>query len=657
MKQSTKLSSFCRWRCDRLAHVSQFDPVFRRPITAGYDALPIGNGDLAAVLWHPEHLTLMLNKCDISGEASQAARLVLETPRPLTARAGRLETRLSLAEATATVRYTGGEFGTYRVPGDGQGAPTPESSGVWRGVYGPYPKLNPTDLGTVDVSTWIPHGRNVLLLDYAETMPEPHPLKIVLERWVQPRWGDKVRATVKGNLLTLFYAMNNGRSFAVVLAHAGFAGAALVKEAPLRLVLNVPAAASINGRLAVAVVTSEDAADPVAAAEQLARQTLAVDPKKLRTAQCAAWRRFWERFHVDAGHPYADALYHMAFYELGITSLGRRPVKFNGALNLWNERERTWNEGYTFHNQHSTYAPVYAGNHAELADNFHDWLARVRGETGKAAAELFGIDGAYFPEYLSHDFTAASARGWTGPNKEFELAYIVSTGVRACLLLWDRYRYTLDTAFLRTKAYPVIRDVAEFYVNYGKLGEDGLYHVEPSLSWEERPLGRDGHADCAAWRAIFAMVLAAADTLGVDTGRRRIWQERLRHAPPYPLDNGRFSVVMRRDGTPEPTAHFQWQLPNLSSVYPYGVIGIESPRPLRQLAEATFDRYRYNADAGHEYLPVIAARLGRADWWRGALYLFQQFFQNFDQGLFNYYSMVGNKDDRLQLRWDMAELQ
>jgi len=61
----------------------------------------LGNGDLAAVLWQPAHLTWMLNKCDFDLAVPQVARLVIETPRPLADRLGTLESRLSLYEATA----------------------------------------------------------------------------------------------------------------------------------------------------------------------------------------------------------------------------------------------------------------------------------------------------------------------------------------------------------------------------------------------------------------------------------------------------------------------------------------------------------------------------------------------------------------------------
>ena len=113
------------------------------------------------------------------------------------------------------------------------------------------------------------------------------------------------------------------------------------------------------------------------------------------------------------------------------------------------------------------------------------------------------------------------------------------------------------------------------------------------------------------------MAIWAARRLDVDAGRIGVWKERLRRAPPYPVADGLFSVVMRKDGTPEPTDHFQWQDSNLSGVFPYGSIGLGSPAAERRMAEATFARYRYNPDAGHEYLPLIAARLGLAEGWRG----------------------------------------
>ncbi|MBI4025612.1 MAG: hypothetical protein HY360_11580 [Verrucomicrobia bacterium] len=632
-----------RFRLDRNGYFRQFETVFLRPIEKGYDAVAVGNGDLAAIVWQPEHLTWMLNKCDLSGEASQVARLIFQTPTQLSQRLGRLETRLSLAQATATIKYAGGEFGGFQ-------------RGGWRGIREAMPDPKATDFGALSVTGYVPHGRNVLLVEYAEQPGTPQPLAIVFERWTQASWGDDVRVQITGNTAAIIYRLKNGTNYAAMLAFDGFAGAVLAQAAPLKVTLSLPPGREHRGRLAIAVVASHDADDPLAAAAKLATDTLRAHPGRLREDHCAAWSDFWRRFFVDAGHPYLNALYHVNLYQLAITSRGKRPVKFNGALNLWNERDRTWGAPYWCHNQTSVYLPVYAANQIELAENFHDWIVAVRPEAGKAAVKFLNAEGAYYPEVMSHDFQAAPHKDTTKRYMpDDDLRYILSSGTRYALLLWNRYQHSLDRRFLAEKAYPTIRDIAAFYVSYGTRGADGLYHVGPSLSWEARPLGKDAHSDCAAWRAIFPIAIEAATVLSVDKNSIPIWQERLQNAPPYPVQGGRFSVVMRNDDTPERTDHWEGQLPNLSGVFPYGVIGIDAPDSTRRIAEVTFSHYRFNADAGHEFLPVIAARLGNAEWARAALFHYIQSFQVFDQGHFNYYNLWGNKSED-STNWESEHL-
>lgn len=623
------LEDAIRFKPDRAGYVRQFDPIMLRPIVEGGNALPVGNGDLAAVIWQPGDLTVMLNKCDIGG-TSQAARLTVRTPDKLADRVGTLESRLSLYDATASIAYEGG-----KLPQD--------TGGSWRG-RGAAPKPTDKDFGTVKATAYVPNGRNVFLLDYREEAKSAHPVTLIFERWIQNEYGDKVAATVNDKTLAITYAMkekSGAVDYVAVLAFTGFEGATLQQLGPVQTAVNIPAGAVIAGRIAVAVVTKNEAADPLAAATKLAQDTLRADPATLRKEHQAYWQSFWDKLFVDAGHPYLTALYHMSLYELGITSRGRRPVQFNGALNLWNEATRMWGDGYWCHNQSEAYLQVYAANHVELADNFHDWIVRVRPEAMKAAMKYFGVQGAHYPEVMDYNYAVQEP---DKPQQPSGVGYILSSGVRYALMLWNRYQYTLDEAFLRDKAYPVIRDCAEFYVNYAKPGSDGLYHVAPTISWEELPVGRDAHADCAAWRAIFPLAIRTAEQLGVDQNRVPVWKDRLAKAPPWPTQDNLFSVVMRDDGTPEPTDHFQWQLPNLSSVFPYSIIGIGSESSLKKLADDTFVRYRFNADAGHEFLPVIAARLGNAEWWRAAMFQYIQFMQVYDQGLFHYYNIFGNKE-------------
>lgn len=630
-----------RFSTDPADHLPRFDPIFRRPIFDGWNALPIGNGDLAAVFWQPDHLTWMLNKNDVDLAISQMARVTIETPTPLAQRLGRFEGRLSLLEASATLRYRGGEL-----PSDAAGIWPDRAEGDTviadrpvRARHSRFPSPGEADLGSVEVSSFISSGHNALLIDCRERTSVAQPVTIVLERWLQPEWGEGLEVAVADDALTLTYVTAAGITFSVALVTADAHGAKPRVESPVRLSLAFPPATDVGLRIAVAVVTSRETGDPRSASLALARRTL--QSTTIRQAHEDAWRAFWDASFVDAGHPYLNALYHVALYQLGICSRGRFPVKFNGALNLWHELPRDWGPNFWCHNESSVFLPVYAANHIELADALHTWIVEMLPRAQEAARTFHGASGAFYHEVMTPTY---AIRAEDGPA-EWEIGLILSSGVRYALLLWDRYRYSLDEAFLRERAYPVIRACAEFYQACARRGEDDRCHIGPALSWEARPAGTDTHADCAAWRAIFTTVIAAADVLGNETAETlAVWRDLLARAPAYPSDGRIFSIVIRDDGRPEPADHWQWQMPQLSGVFPYSVMGVDSPQEVRRMAEQTFLRYRFTADAGHEYFPVIAARLGNAEWWRAAMFAYIQFFQTFDQGLFHYYNIHGNRN-------------
>ena len=61
MTNKATLEQTVRFRLDRQGYIKQFNPRFQKPIQHGKDAIPVGNGDFAAVAWQPEHLTWTLS--------------------------------------------------------------------------------------------------------------------------------------------------------------------------------------------------------------------------------------------------------------------------------------------------------------------------------------------------------------------------------------------------------------------------------------------------------------------------------------------------------------------------------------------------------------------------------------------------------------------
>ena len=99
------------------------------------------------------------------------------------------------------------------------------------------------------------------------------------------------------------------------------------------------------------------------------------------------------------------------------------------------------------------------------------------------------------------------------------------------LHLWEHYAYGLDEAFLRERAYPVLKEAAEFFLDY--LVEHpkypGMLVTGPSGSPENRYVLPDGTVgalcmgpamDTQILRELFGRVIEAGELLGVDEAFR-----------------------------------------------------------------------------------------------------------------------------------------
>lgn len=93
-------------------------------------------------------------------------------------------------------------------------------------------------------------------------------------------------------------------------------------------------------------------------------------------------------------------------------------------------------------------------------------------------------------------------------------------GAWLSLHAWDHYAFTLDTAFLRRRAWPILHDAAQFYLDY--LADDGNGHLVtgPSLSPENKYLLPDGSAHSLVMGPTMDMeIIRELFTRTLDAGR------------------------------------------------------------------------------------------------------------------------------------------
>jgi hypothetical protein len=105
---------------------------------------------------------------------------------------------------------------------------------------------------------------------------------------------------------------------------------------------------------------------------------------------------------------------------------------------------------------------------------------------------------------------------------------------------WDEWDYGGDINFLRNECYPMMKELTLFYAAYAKKGDDGYYHVIPSVqeeSWGIYPefsRNKDVISSLCMFRWALTRAADAAGLLGVDADLAEQWRQVAAGIPPYP---------------------------------------------------------------------------------------------------------------------------
>ena len=190
-----------------------------------------------------------------------------------------------------------------------------------------------------------------------------------------------------------------------------------------------------------------------------------------------------------------------------------------------------WHSNFNF--QSVFWGGLTAGRPEEMRTYFAG--ARHFYETGRLiASRYYGMRGSCaplqgFPLKATDDYGGAVPLG----RMVYPTGWLMT-------LYREYYRYTLDREWLAREGYPVLRDVALFYLDFLRKApskdlppelKDGKYHAFPSIEEETRITGPQdvldrpqvlAHVRHALWAAI-----EAADELGVDKDLRVQWRDRL----------------------------------------------------------------------------------------------------------------------------------
>jgi alpha-L-fucosidase 2 len=201
---------------------------------------------------------------------------------------------------------------------------------------------------------------------------------------------------------------------------------------------------------------------------------------------------------------------------------GAMPANLQG---IWNESlAPSWGSKYTINiNTEMNYWPVETCNLSELHEPLFDLIDLARGPGHDVARAYYGARG-----FVLHHNT--DLWGDAVPIDGVPYGIWPMGGAWLALDLWDHYDFTRDRKFLAKRAYPVMKDAAEFLLDYLVEDPAGRLVTGPSLSPENRFLLPDGTAgslamgpfmDIEITHALFSRLIEAGQILGIDAEFRK----------------------------------------------------------------------------------------------------------------------------------------
>ena len=270
---------------------------------------------------------------------------------------------------------------------------------------------------------------------------------------------------------------------------------------------------------------------------------------------------------------------------------------------LWNDN-LACNMGWTcdFHldiNTQQNYWPAEVANLSECHQPLFRLIESLREPGRRTAQTVYGARG-----WVCHVVT--NPWGFTAPGWGLGWGVHPTGGIWIASHLWQHYQYTGDRDFLRQCAYPILREAAEFFLDYlVEHPRHGWLVTGPATSPENAFVTPNGQGACSESmgpacdsvlvRDLFQSCLEASRTLGEDDAFRARVEAALPRLPP--LQIGRHGQLMEWLEDYEEAVPNHRHTTHLIALFPSDQITPRATPELARAARVTLER-----------------RLGQPDW-------------------------------------------
>ncbi len=644
------------WNIDWPGRISRYDLVYLSPPVDPMQGIPLGNGDVSALVWcESSKIIIVLNKCDLWDDSQtgkpevwdekydfyttqrQACRIEIDFKYPVfnTLYLTDFKARLSLSDAKLVL--------------DGS-----------------------TPFGHLAFSAFIDHQSGLLLCNLESAFHEDVPVQISVDRFgsrTYSMWYTRMRRDaeiglagteasaddknvfITQKLTSGTFAVEgsvvktNGLVVSTTRDHSRLASIQLSGNREKKVQLAFAVSSPVNG-------------DPVLEVKDKISTLEKQDLDSRYLTHSAYWKSIWNRSFIDYGDDYLNNLWYLTMYYAHASQGGKYPGRFNNGLWGWNHDVQQWN--FYFHwNQQQLYWPLNAAGFHDLITPYLDYRFHSLRFAKKDAKEVYHADGAFISDVTNRN----------GYNRiDSDVKYNHTPVAEIALDFWRQYQFTNDKKFLKEQALPFILEASRFFQSLLIKESDGLYHAQEGTGYEGVIKLHDGLTELVYTRKLFAVALEALKIAGVDAPDAKIYRDILDHLAPLPVvkaaqtlikqdehgaiinrgifkgysapgnqivaagwgikeknwlitwyqtDDPQYAYLLAGDDKTHKPAEFRvldgiFPAVPWSPVYPSGLVGLKQKEdPLFKVMTSTLRLYG-TENMGWEPVPIVMARLGLA---------------------------------------------
>ena len=336
----------------------------------------------------------------------------------------------------------------------------------------------------------------------------------------------------------------------------------------------------------------------VPAAEQTASAMAAGYSEELKEHK-EWWKNYWLQSSISIPDTTLLKQWYLEMYKLGAaTGNGAPPISLQAVWTADNGKLPPW-KGDFHHdlNTQLSYWPAYSSNHLEQERGYIDWLVKNRPEFERYTRTFYQKRGLNVPGVTT--LTGQPMGGWI----QYSFGPTVSAWLGHHFYL--HWRYTMDREFLEKEAYPWIRDVAVFFTDIAKQGNNGLKKLPLSSSPEIFNNSRQAwfdnttNFDLGLIRWTFEKAAELAGELGKKEEAEQ-WQKELDLWPEFDIDPATGFTFIK--GVPYNESHRHFS--HLIGFHPLGVVDWSKGEKDQKIIKSTIETLN---------------RIG-PDWWCGYSY-------------------------------------